>query len=61
MKRGNLSVRFKRPPKTAKEAIHVLQEADARFEQNKKYLTGELYRKTSLEVNTPDEMRANNK
>ena len=35
-----LTVQYLRPPKNSKEAIHTLQETDARFEVNKQFLVG---------------------
>ena len=33
-------MKYRRPPKTTKEAIKTLQETDARFEVNKQFLEG---------------------
>lgn len=35
-------MRFKRPPKTADEALETLKEADQRFERNKHFLEGSI-------------------
>jgi hypothetical protein len=39
-RKQSVKVKFRRPPKTSKEAMQALKEADARFEVNKKYLVG---------------------